>query len=69
MNGYVTVQDAAVKWSVTDRQVQLWCKSGKIPGAIMLSRIWIIPDGAERPVSRKRENNRRIKTINAPKCD
>jgi hypothetical protein len=53
MNGYITVQDAAKKWEVTDRQVQIWCKEGKILGASMLSRIWIIPEDAERPASQK----------------
>lgn len=55
MNGYITVQEAAIKWGVTDRQVQLWCKAGKIQGATMLSRIWIIPKDAERPASKKRK--------------
>ncbi len=55
MNGYITVQDAAKKWGVTNRQVQLWCKSGKILGATMLSRIWIIPEDAERPVTKRKE--------------
>jgi len=53
VNGYITVQEAAVKWGVTDRRVQLWCKTGKIPGVTMLSRIWIIPEDAERPVAKK----------------
>jgi hypothetical protein len=50
MNGYITVQEAAKKWAVTDRLVQQWCKDEKIPGAKMLSRIWIIPEKSERPV-------------------
>lgn len=49
MNGFMTVKNAATKWGVTDRQVQVWCKTGKIAGATMLSRIWIIPDDAKRP--------------------
>lgn len=53
MNGYITVQEAATKWGVSDRQVQLWCKTEKIPGATMLSRIWIIPEDAERPTTKK----------------
>jgi len=60
MNGYITVQEAAEKWGVTERQVQLWCKSKKITGATMLSRIWIIPEHAERPSpprKRKRTKN------------
>ena len=57
MNGYLTAQEAAEKWRVTIRRVQMWCKEGKISGATMLSRIWIIPENAERPVT-----NRKIKT-------
>jgi len=56
MNGYITVQEAAQKWNVTNRQVQIWCKEGKISGAYMLSRIWIIPENAVRPVSSRKSN-------------
>ena len=54
MNGYITVQDAAQKWDVTNRQVQIWCKEGKIAGAYMLSRIWIIPENAVRPIPKNK---------------
>lgn len=54
MNGYMTVQEAAKKWCVTLRQVQLWCKENKIPGAQMYSRIWIIPDTANRLEARRK---------------
>jgi hypothetical protein len=57
INGYITVQEAAQKWGVTDRQVQIWCKDGKIPGATMLSRIWIIPENAKRPIPKKKHTN------------
>jgi hypothetical protein len=33
MEGFMTVQQAASKWEVTPRQIQLWCKSGKLFGA------------------------------------
>ena len=42
MNGYITAQEAAEKWNVTPRQVQILCKQGRIKGAEMMSRIWII---------------------------
>lgn len=54
MNGYMTVQDAAKKWSVTSRQVQIWCKEMRIPGAQMYSRIWVIPEKAERPMAKRK---------------
>jgi hypothetical protein len=49
MNGYITSQEAADKWGITVRQVQSLCKQDRIKGAVMLSRIWIIPEDAEKP--------------------
>lgn len=55
MNGYITVQEAAEKWGVTPRQVQILCKTNRIPGATRLSRIWIIPEKTEKPTNEKRK--------------
>ncbi len=55
MNGFMTVQEAAEKWGVTPRQVQILCKSNRIPGATRLSRIWIIPENVEKPTNEKRK--------------
>lgn len=41
MNGYITVQEAAEKWGVTPRQVQILCKENRIVGAMRMSRIWL----------------------------
>lgn len=30
MNGYITVQEAAVKWGITPRQVQILCKANEV---------------------------------------
>ena len=49
MNGYITVQEAALKWGISPRQVQILCKSNRIDGATRMSRIWIIPENAEKP--------------------
>ena len=54
MNGYITVQEAADKWGITPRQVQILCKSNCIVGATRMSRIWIIPEDAEKPTNDKR---------------
>ena len=55
MNGYMTAQEAADKWGITSRQVQILCKNKRIIGATMLSRIWLIPDGAKKPTSTRRK--------------
>lgn len=51
MNGFITVQEAAERRNITDRQVQILCKEGRIEGAMKLSRILIIPEGAQKPTS------------------
>jgi hypothetical protein len=53
MNGYITVQEAAEKWKITPRQVQILCKDNRIEGAARMSRIWIIPEKAEKPTNNK----------------
>lgn len=55
MNGYITVQEVAEKWSVSPRQIQILCKNNRIPGATRLSRIWIIPNNIEKPTKNKRK--------------
>lgn len=55
MNGYITVQEVAIKWGITERQVQILCKENRIEGATRLSRIWIIPEDAEKPTNDKRK--------------
>ena len=51
MNGYMTVQEAAEKWGVTPRQ-------DRIAGAARMSRIWVIPENAEKPTNDKRGQGR-----------
>jgi len=55
---YITVQQAAEKWNVTQRWVQALVKRGSIEGAIRFSRVWMIPKDAPKP-SDGRVNNRR----------
>lgn len=53
MNGYMTAQEAAEKWGVTPRQVQILCKENRIAGASRMSRIWIIPENTNKPTNSK----------------
>ena len=58
MNGYITVQEAAEKWGVTPRQVQILRNANRIAGAPRMSRIWITPENAEKPTNDKRGQGR-----------
>lgn len=49
MRDFMTVQEAAIRWGVTERQVQMLCKNEKILGVSRVGRNWIIPIDAEKP--------------------
>ncbi|MGC4018872.1 MAG: helix-turn-helix domain-containing protein [Muricomes sp.] len=46
---YMTAKEAAEKWAITQRRVQVLCAQGKIPGAIRFGVTWAIPKDAEKP--------------------
>ena len=46
---------SCLKWGISPRQVQILCKSNRIDGATRMSRIWIIPENAEKPTNDKRK--------------
>ena len=39
------------KWGVTPRRVNYYCAGGRIPGAVKMAGVWLIPKAAEKPVS------------------
>ena len=47
---WITPLQASEKWGITERQVQAMCKSGKIDGALRVSKVWLIPKDVQRPV-------------------
>ena len=55
---WITPQQAAEKWGISDRRVQALCNNGQIEGATRLGRVWLIPKDAQKPKD-GRVNNRR----------
>lgn len=49
IEGYLTAKEAAEKWGITIRNVQMMCAEGKIEGATKFGRVWAIPEVAKRP--------------------
>lgn len=47
---YMTLKEASEKWGVTPRQINYLCASGRIPGAVKMATIWLIPKDAEKPI-------------------
>ena len=60
----LTVKQAAEKWGVSTRRVQMLCKSGDIKGAALWERTWMIPDDAKMP---SRTDNSKVEAgLNMP---
>ena len=51
---YITVQEAAQKWGVTTRRVQMLCNEEKINGAYRFGKSWMIPSTAVLPKARRK---------------
>ena len=47
---YMSIAEAASKWEITPRRVQVLCIQGRIPGVERLGRSWAIPNDAQKPV-------------------
>lgn len=53
---YMSCSEAAKKWGISERRVQILCRENRIPGVSKLGYMWLIPKDAEKPFDkRKRE--------------
>lgn len=53
---YMTIQDAARKWQVSELVVQHYCATRRIPGALHRSGVWSIPARAPKPADPEQAN-------------
>ena len=47
---YITASQAAKKWNISQRRVQVLCSEGRIDGVFKLGENWAIPEDREKPV-------------------
>ncbi len=60
---YITIKKASEKWSVIPRRVNYYCAycaGGRIPGAVKMATIRLIPKDAEKPVDKRYKNVRKL---------
>lgn len=58
---YMTLKEASEKWGVTPRRVNYYCAAGRIPGAIKMATIWLIPKDAEKPLDMRTKQGKEHK--------
>ena len=47
---YMSCPEAAKKWGISERRVQILCSENRIPGVSKLGYMWLIPKNAEKPI-------------------
>ena len=57
---YITVNEAAKKWDVSPRRVQMLCNEERIKGAVRFGRVWKIPATAVLPNARRTKDEPRL---------
>jgi len=59
---YISVQQAAEKWGISDRRVRILCDQGKIPGIIKKGRSYQISVDAVKPADGRKNRHKQIPT-------
>lgn len=56
---YLTSAQMAEKWGVSERSVRNYCNEGRVEGAVLIGKIWNIPEDAEKPqrLNKKADNS------------
>lgn len=59
MLDYISVQQAAVKWKISERRIQKLCEENRIDGAVRFGHAWAIPKDTPKPVDGRLKENRK----------
>ena len=53
---YISVEEAAQKWQVSERSVRNYCAQGRVEGALLEGKTWKIPSTAKKPDRKPRHS-------------
>lgn len=53
VNGFLTVEEVANSWKISQRRVQVLCREGRVSGAEKRGGIWFIPISTQKPTAKK----------------
>lgn len=60
---YMSISQAAEKWGVTPRRIQVLCVQERIPGATRIGYVWAIPKDAEKPKDARVKSGKYVKAV------
>ena len=53
---YMTLKEANENRGVLSRQVNYYCVEGRIPGAVKMAGVWLLPKETDKPADRRYKN-------------
>ena len=57
---YMSCPEAAKKWGISERRVQILCRDNRIPGVSKLGYMWLIPKDAEKPIDGRTKQGKEL---------
>ena len=61
---YVSAEEAAKEWNVSERSVRNYCALGRVPGSILDGKTWKIPVDAKKPERQARHSKKSESILN-----
>ena len=58
---YMTLKEATEKWGVTPRRVNYYCIADRIPGAVKMAGVWLVPKDADKPIDGRTKQGKALK--------
>lgn len=52
---YMTAKEAAQKWGISERRVQVLCEQGRIERVARLGKSWAIPKDSQKPLDARKK--------------
>ena len=51
---FLTTAEYAKIWNISQRRVAIYCKEGRIDGAVLKGKTWLIPENTQKPQEPRR---------------
>ncbi len=55
---YLSASQAAKKWGISQRRVQVLCSENRIDGAFKVGEVWAIPESTPKPEDSRYKKNK-----------
>jgi len=54
---YLTTSELANLWGVSRRRVTTLCRDGRLEGAVLKGKTWLVPEGIEKPLDLRKKTD------------